>query len=70
MAIPDYQTLMLPLLEWLSDGKPHTARQTYEHLSQLFNLTQNEINELLPCGNQPIIENRIGWAKTYCFTNS
>lgn len=45
MAIPYYQTLMLPLLEWLSDGKPHTARQTYEHLSQLFNLTQNEINE-------------------------
>lgn len=65
MAIPDYQTLMLPLLEWLSDGKVHTARQTYDHLIQLFNLTTDEANQLLPDSNQPIIENRVGWAKTY-----
>lgn len=65
MAIPDYQTLMLPLLEWLSDGKAHTTRQTYDHLIQLFNLTPDEANQLLPNGNQAIIENRIGWAKTY-----
>jgi restriction system protein len=65
MAIPDYQTLMLPLLKWLSDGKPHTARETYNHLSQLFNLTADEMSQELPNSNQPIIENRIGWAKTY-----
>lgn len=65
MAIPDYQTLMLPLLEWLSDGKAHTTRKTYDHLIQLFNLTPDEANQLLPNSNQAIIENRIGWAKTY-----
>ncbi|MCD1125209.1 restriction endonuclease [Jinshanibacter sp. LJY008] len=65
MSIPDYQTLMLPLLQWLDDGLPHTARQAYDHLSDQFKLSDDERSELLPSGNQPVIENRIGWAKTY-----
>lgn len=65
MAIPDYQKLMLPLLQWLADGQPHTAREAYNHLSEHFLLTPDERDELLPSGNQPVIENRVGWAKTY-----
>lgn len=63
--IPDYQTLMLPLLEILSDQKEHELQDLIKTLSDKFNLTDEERNELLPSGNQEIINNRVGWARTY-----
>jgi len=65
MAIPDYQSLMLPLLKFLSDKEEHKIREVIEKLSDEFNLSEEERQELLPSGQQPIINNRIGWAKTY-----
>jgi len=67
MAIPDYQTLMLPLLKSISDRQEHKMRDIIELLSNEFNLTEEERKELLPSGQQPIIDNRIGWARTYLF---
>ena len=63
--IPDYQTLMLPLLKIVSDGKEHIYRDLIEKLSIEFNLTDEERKELLASGTQPIFDNRVGWAKTY-----
>ena len=63
--IPDYQTLMLPLLEQLSDQKEHELQELIKTLSDKFNLTDEERNELLPSGNQEVINNRVGWARTY-----
>jgi restriction system protein len=63
--IPDFQTIMLPLLHLLSDGKEHELRDVINTLSDKFGLTEDERIELLPSGNQPIIDNRIGWARTY-----
>ncbi len=63
--IPDYQTLMLPLLEILSDEKEHELQELIKTLSDKFNLTDDERNELLPSGTQAIINNRVGWARTY-----
>jgi restriction system protein len=65
MPIPDYQTLMLPLLISLKDGKEHNVRELIKFLSNQFELSEEERNELLPSGKQPIIDNRIGWARTY-----
>ena len=65
MTIPDYQKLMLPLLAFSGDEKEHSVREVIEYLSKLFNLTDQEKNELLPSGQQNIIDNRVGWAKTY-----
>lgn len=65
MAIPDYQRFMLPLLEWIRDGREYPIRAIYEHLSEHFSLTEADRAELLPSGGQPVVENRIGWAKTY-----
>ncbi|HOI19245.1 MAG TPA: winged helix-turn-helix domain-containing protein [Candidatus Woesearchaeota archaeon] len=65
MAIPDYQTLMLPLLKSISDGQEHKTRDVVTSLSDEFGLTEEERKELLPSGQQPIIDNRIGWARTY-----
>ncbi len=67
MAIPDYQTLMLPLLEKVSDGQKYRTRDLIDSLSNEFNLSEKEKRELLPSGQQPIIDNRIGWAKTYLY---
>lgn len=65
MPIPDYQTIMLPLLKFLSDKKEHSIRECVEHISDIFNLTEEEKKELLPSGRQSIIYNRVGWARTY-----
>jgi restriction system protein len=65
MAIPDYQSLMLPLLRFLGDKKEHSARETLDALAKEFNLSQTELRDLLPSGKQPIFDNRVGWARTY-----
>ena len=65
MSIPDYQTIMLPLLQHLADKKERSSQETFEALSKVFRLSEQEKNELLPSGNQPIFMNRIAWAKTY-----
>ena len=65
MSIPDYQTIMLPLLQHLADKKEKSSQETFEALSEVFRLSEQEKNELLPSGNQPIFMNRIAWAKTY-----
>ena len=65
MAIPDYQTCMLPFLRFLGDSKEHSLREAEESLSETFNLSDAERTELLPSGQQGIFKNRIGWARTY-----
>lgn len=65
MPIPDYQTIMLPLLEALEDGNTYTTRDLTEKLAVLFKLTEQEKRELLPSGQQPVFANRVGWARTY-----
>ncbi|EED33280.1 restriction endonuclease [gamma proteobacterium NOR5-3] len=65
MAIPDYQTLMLPILEMASDGETHTAPEAVDFLAAKFNLSTADVEELLPSGKQARFRNRIGWARTY-----
>ncbi len=63
--IPDFQTIMLPLLEILKDKEEHTLQEIIAKISEKFELTDEERKELLPSGNQAIINNRVGWARTY-----
>ena len=65
MAIPDYQTCMLPFLRHLADGQEHSLRDAEEALAAHFRLSAAERAELLPSGQQGIFKNRIGWARTY-----
>jgi restriction system protein len=65
MSIPDYQSIMYPLIGLLSSGDEKSIREIYEGISNKFQLTDSEKVKLLPSGRQPIIENRVGWAKTY-----
>jgi restriction system protein len=63
--IPDYQSLMLPLLRLVSDKQEYKYRDLIEKLAIEFEITDEERKELLASGNQAIFDNRVGWAKTY-----
>src|ERR1700687_4000831 len=64
MAVPDFQTLMLPLLKLASDGKQHTLADALEQLSHEFQLSDDDRAQLLRSG-QARFYNRVGWAMTY-----
>ena len=63
--IPDFQSMMLPLLQLFSDKKEHTLREAIDKLAEYFNLTDAERKELLSSGQQAVLDNRVGWARTY-----
>lgn len=65
MAIPDYQTIMLPLLRLAGDGAEHQLRAAVESLADVFELSDAERSELLPSGTAPVFGSRVGWARTY-----
>lgn len=65
MTIPDYQTLMLPVLKLAEDGKEHKFSHAVEALADQFSLSKEERNELLPSGSQAVFNNRVGWARSY-----
>lgn len=65
MAIPDYQTLMLPLLKALVDKQECSLRDVVALLANEFGLSEDERTRLLPSGGQPVMANRVAWAKTY-----
>lgn len=64
MTIPDYQSLMLPVLRLASEGEKRVA-DVEERIADDFGLTQEEREELLPSGRQRVLHNRIHWAKFY-----
>lgn len=65
MAIPDFQTLMLPLLRYCEDGKDHTKSEAVPTLAKEFGLTEVELAEDLPKVRQGKFYNRVAWAQTY-----
>jgi restriction system protein len=65
MSIPDFQTLMLPLLHHLADGAERNNQETLDALAKEFNLTDAERTQLLPSGNQTVFRNRVAWAKAH-----
>jgi restriction system protein len=65
MPIPNYQSLMLPLLRLAGKGNECRFRDAIELLAKEFALTSGERLELLPSGTAPLFDNRVGWARTY-----
>ncbi|QAY95841.1 restriction endonuclease [Methylovirgula ligni] len=64
MPIPDYQTLMLPVLKLAARGETSVPEITGELVAQ-FGLTKEERDQVLPSGRQTVLHNRIHWAKFY-----
>ena len=65
MPIPDYQSVMLPILRLLKDRQEHSLREAVDRLGSEFGLSESEMKEMLPSGQQEIFHNRVGWARTY-----
>lgn len=65
MPIPDFQTVMLPLLVHLTDGKEHSNPQTLKALAEHFQLSEDELAQRLPSGLQAVFNNRVAWAKSH-----
>ena len=65
MAVPDFQSLMLPLMEFAADGQEHSLREARDFLAKRLGVTDAEREELLPSGRQAVYDNRVAWAKTY-----
>ncbi len=64
MAIPDYQTLMLPVLRLAAKGEQRVA-DVADRVADEFGLSAQERETLLPSGRQRVLNNRIHWAKFY-----
>lgn len=65
MAIPDFQSIMRPMLELAADGREHSLAEAREKLGHKFKLTEEEKSELLPSGRQARFTNRVAWARVY-----
>ena len=66
MAIPDYQSVMLPLLRFAGEKNDETSTgEAVEVLAKEFGLTDEDLKEMLPSGIQSTFVNRVGWASTY-----
>ena len=65
MSIPDFQSIMLPFLHVLSDGQERSMKEMVDSLAQRFSLTDTELEELLPSGQQTIFSNRVAWTKSH-----
>ena len=65
MTVPDFQTLMLPLLQIAADGREHKLSEAIETLAEQYDLSPADRRELLPSGRQSKFVNRVGWSATY-----
>ncbi|MDH2327511.1 restriction endonuclease [Cereibacter sp. SYSU M97828] len=64
MSIPDYETLMLPVLRLFADGVSNVAA-CVPRLKEQFNISDEEAAELIPSGTTTILQSRAHWARTY-----
>jgi len=65
VPIPDFQSIMLPLLEVLTDGQERAMRDVTAALADRFSLTPEERQQLLPSGQNRLFVNRVAWAKAH-----
>ncbi len=65
MSIPKYFEMQKPLLLALKDEQVHSLKEIKKFISLYFELSQEDLSELLPSGRQAVFANRVGWASTY-----
>lgn len=65
MAVPDFQSLTLPVLREFADGADHSTKDIRQRVAEQLKLTSKDTSELLPSGGQTRFANRIAWAHVY-----
>lgn len=67
MGVPDFQTLMRPLLALTEDGQEHSIGELRETLALQFALSPEDLATRIPSGRVTVLQNRVGWAATYLY---
>ncbi|MEQ9012076.1 restriction endonuclease [Algiphilus sp.] len=62
MAIPDFQTLMRPVLEYVGGAEHRKVPDIYAAMVAQFELTPDEQEQLLPSGRVTVMRNRVAWS--------
>lgn len=65
MTVPDFQTLMRPLLECAQNGHEVKTSDCIEIIAKRFNISEADREQLLPSGRQTVLTNRVHWARTF-----
>jgi restriction system protein len=65
VAVPDYQSLMHPVLEALSDGRECPLKDVRARVAAHLGLTVADLAEMVPSGRQSLFVNRANWAHTF-----
>jgi restriction system protein len=65
MSVPDFQSCMLPILTFLSDGQEHSLAEARDFVAHHFSLSDQDRSQLLPSGKQSRFDNRTAWARVY-----
>ncbi|MBR5544998.1 MAG: restriction endonuclease [Clostridia bacterium] len=65
MAIPKFYEFMKPFLVAIKDGKNYTQKEMRDILSKEFNLTNDDMVQMLPSGTKTVLSSRVQWAGTY-----
>lgn len=65
MAVPDFQSLMLPLLLTLEDGSEYGTQDTLDALAGRLGLTEADVTQPMPSRKAPLLTNRVAWAKLH-----
>lgn len=65
MAVPPFQDFMLPFLQHIADGQEHKISELFDHLASHFELSDDDLKELLPSARETRFKNRVYWARVY-----
>lgn len=67
MAVPDYQTFMLPVLRLVAaqPNAPVLTRDLFDAMAKEFNLNDDDLREMLPSGATTTLGSRVSWCCTY-----
>ena len=63
--VPKFEDCMLPIMTFLSDGKAHTGKEILNHVVEHFNLSEDDVQELLPSKNGTRLATNFSWAKSF-----
>ncbi len=64
-SIPDFQSIMLPMLKLLDNGQSKTLNEVMKRLATFFNLTEEHLKIKVPSGQMGLFRNRVGWTRSY-----
>lgn len=65
MAVPEFQSFMLPILNLFADNEIHNTNECMNIAVSSFKLNNDDIKLTLPSGKQTIVANRVYWSLTY-----